>query len=129
MFEGLEVERGARNENRNQQRKHPPFAKSAKDGAPAKTGAGIGRTVEWYHSRGSAVNCGESQNANRERMSHPPMKPNLGRIIVVALAASIVLNLAMILASSWVDLGRPQLTPAGKVLDLLGQPGGVLGQW
>jgi len=57
------------------------------------------------------------------------MKPNLGRIIVVALAASIVLNLAMILASSWIDLGRPQLTPAGKVLDLLGEPGGALGQW
>jgi hypothetical protein len=57
------------------------------------------------------------------------MKPNLGRIIVVALAASIALNLAMLLASSSVDLGRPQLTPAGKLLDLLGRPGGVLGQW
>jgi hypothetical protein len=32
--------------------KHPPFAKSAKDGAPAKTGAGFGGVVEWYHSRG-----------------------------------------------------------------------------
>ena len=57
------------------------------------------------------------------------MKPNLGRIIVVALAASSALNLAMLLASSWVDLGRPQLTPAGKVVDLFGQPGGVLGEW
>ena len=28
--------------------------------------------VEWYHSRGSAVNCREPRNANRERVGHPP---------------------------------------------------------
>ena len=43
-------------QHQNPHRKHPPFAKAAKDGAPAKTGAGIGRVVEWYHSHGSAVN-------------------------------------------------------------------------
>ena len=52
-------------------------------------------------------------------------KPNL----VVAAAASIALNLTMILATSSVDLGRQQLTPAGKLLVLLGQPGGLLAQW
>ncbi len=32
--------------------------------SPAKAGAGIGRRVEWFDSRGNAVNCGTA-NANR----------------------------------------------------------------
>ena len=28
--------------------------------------------VEWYHSRGSAVNCGEPRMQNDERVGHPP---------------------------------------------------------
>ena len=83
-FEGLAGKRGRspkhkrRNRKRNQHqhqhqhqhRKHPPFAKAAKDGAPAKTGAGIGRMVEWYHSRGSAVNCGD--HGCKTRKGGPP---------------------------------------------------------
>ena len=33
--------------------------------------------VEWYYSRGSAVNCGESRNANGERVGHPPSRTSV----------------------------------------------------
>ena len=50
---------------------HAPFAKTAKSGAPAKTGAGFGRVVEWYHSRGGARNCGDYEWKLRKG-GHPP---------------------------------------------------------
>jgi len=58
--EGLGGRRGTKKETSRSTPKPTPKTPTLRKGgegvAPAKTGAGIGRVVEWYHSHGSAVN-------------------------------------------------------------------------
>jgi hypothetical protein len=51
------------------------------------------------------------------------------RHAVVALVSSIIFHFVLLVMASQVDFKKERLSTGGKILDVLGKPGWVLGQW